>query len=69
MQEEKTFEASMDELELIVKQLEDGNIPLDQMIALYERGANLGKQLMKQLESYEGKVETLNAMLEDREEE
>lgn len=59
LEEKKTFEASMEELEGIVQKLETGNIPLNEMVALYERGAALGKHCMAMLDEYQGRLETL----------
>ncbi len=59
-EEKKTFEASMEELEGIVQKLESGNIPLEDMVALYERGAHLGKRCMAMLDEYQGRLETLD---------
>lgn len=59
-EENKTFEASMEELEGIVQKLESGNIPLEDMVALYERGALLGKRCMTMLDDYQGRIETLD---------
>ena len=36
-----TFEASMQRLDEIVKQLEKGDVPLDASLALFEEGAHL----------------------------
>ncbi len=55
------FEALMEELEMIVQKLESGKIPLEEMVSLYERGAALGKRCMQLLESYEGRLTTLNS--------
>ncbi len=57
---EVSFEASMEELEHIVQKLESGNIPLEEMVSLYERGAALGKHCMAMLDSYQGRLETLD---------
>ncbi|HWR23027.1 MAG TPA: exodeoxyribonuclease VII small subunit [Feifaniaceae bacterium] len=54
------FEALMEELESIVQKLEGGNSPLEEMVALYERGAALGKRCMELLDSYEGRLTTIN---------
>ena len=59
LEEKKTFEASMEELEGIVQKLETGNIPLNEMVALYERGAALGKHCMAMLDEYQGRLEAL----------
>ena len=37
----KDFEAAIAELESIVKKLEEGELPLEQSLALYERGMKL----------------------------
>lgn len=51
-----TFEATMEELDGIVRALEEGNIPLADMVELYEKGTLLGKECLKMLENYEGRV-------------
>ena len=33
-----TFERAIEELELIVKRLEDGKVPLEESVTIYERG-------------------------------
>lgn len=53
---ELTFEAAMRELEQVVDQLERGDVPLDQSIALYERGALLKKRCEATLKAAEEKV-------------
>lgn len=59
-EQKKPFEQSLSELESIVKALEDGNIPLEQMVLLYEQGAKLGKECLEVLDSYEGRIETIS---------
>ena len=44
MNEEKTFEQKQEELEKIVSRLENGNVPLEEMIQLYEQGIALYKE-------------------------
>jgi len=39
----KDFEAAIAELESIVKKLEEGDLPLEQSLALYERGVQLSR--------------------------
>lgn len=53
---EKSFEESLKELESIVKLLEEGEVPLNDMVSLYEKGAKLGKDCMKMLDNYSEKV-------------
>jgi exodeoxyribonuclease VII small subunit len=54
--EEMSFEQAMAELEQVVGQLERGEVPLDQSIALYERGAKLKSRCEKKLKDAEEKV-------------
>ena len=60
---EMTFEQAMAELERVVGQLERGDVPLDESIKLYERGAELKARCETKLKEAEEKVEriTLNA--------
>ena len=46
----KDFEAAIAELESIVKKLEEGDLPLEQSLALYERGVQLSRFCHAQLE-------------------
>ena len=55
----ETFEASLDELEKVVKELEAGDLPLDRSIELFERGMGLSDACRKQLEEAETRVEML----------
>jgi exodeoxyribonuclease VII small subunit len=63
MPEEKTsslsFEASLEELERIIKELEKGELPLEQSLALFESGMRLSAECKKQLEEAESRVEIL----------
>lgn len=54
-----TFEARLAELETVVKQLESGEIPLEQALELFERGVKLSETCRKQLEEAETRVEIL----------
>ena len=36
----KTFEASMERLEAIVRQLEQGNVPLEESLKIFQEGKN-----------------------------
>ena len=51
-----SFEEAMAELEHVVKQLETGDVPLEDSIRLYERGDALKKRCESQLKSAEEKV-------------
>jgi exodeoxyribonuclease VII small subunit len=54
-----TFEASLDELEKVVKALEAGDLPLDRSLELFSRGMELSDTCRKQLEEAETRVEML----------
>ena len=56
----KDFEAAIAELESIVKKLEEGDLPLEQSLALYERGVQLSRFCHSKLEEAERRVEILN---------
>ncbi|MCL2089548.1 MAG: exodeoxyribonuclease VII small subunit [Oscillospiraceae bacterium] len=51
-----TFEQKMAKLEEIVVTLEEGNLPLDQTLELYAKGATLSEELDKELTSAELKI-------------
>ena len=53
---EMTFEQAMSELERIVTQLERGDVPLEDSISLYEKGAELKKRCEAKLKEAEQKV-------------
>jgi exodeoxyribonuclease VII small subunit len=55
----ESFEASLDELEKVVKELEAGDLPLERSIELFERGMSLSDACRKQLEEAETRVEML----------
>jgi exodeoxyribonuclease VII small subunit len=54
-----TFEAGLEELERIVKELEKGDLPLEQSLALFETGMRLSADCKRQLEEAESRVEIL----------
>lgn len=53
------FEDNLDRLQVIVDQLEKGEVSLDDSIKLLEEGLNIGKKLNKQLEVFENKINDL----------
>jgi exodeoxyribonuclease VII small subunit len=61
-----TFESDLDRLTKIVDRLESGNIPLDEMLKLYEEGITLSKSLSGVLSEAELRVEKLRAMHEEQ---
>jgi exodeoxyribonuclease VII small subunit len=56
---EMTFEQAMAALEQVVSALEKGEVPLDQSIALYQRGADLRAHCAAKLRAAEEKVELI----------
>lgn len=56
----KDFEAALTELDTIVKKLEDGDIPLEQSLQLFERGVQLSRFCHARLEEAERRIEILN---------
>jgi exodeoxyribonuclease VII small subunit len=54
-----SFEDALRELEQVVGKLERGEVPLDESIALYERGAALKKRCETKLKEAEEKVAKL----------
>jgi exodeoxyribonuclease VII small subunit len=58
---EMSFEEAMAALEEVVSALEKGEVPLEQSIALYERGATLRAQCAGKLAAAEEKVELIRA--------
>jgi exodeoxyribonuclease VII small subunit len=55
----ESFEACLDELEKVVKELEAGDLPLERSLELFERGMGLSEACRKQLEAAETRVEML----------
>ena len=56
----KDFEAAIAELESIVKKLEEGDLPLETSLQLYERGVQLSRFCHARLEEAERRIEILN---------
>ena len=57
--DEMSFEQAIAALELVVGQLERGDVALDESIELYERGAALRKRCQDELKRAEEKVAKL----------
>ena len=54
-----TFERAIEELELIVKRLEDGKVPLEESVTIYERGEALKRRCEELLRQAEARVEKI----------
>ncbi len=55
----ETFEGALAALEGIVKQLESGELPLEEALELFENGLGLARRCQDQLASVERRVEVL----------
>jgi exodeoxyribonuclease VII small subunit len=60
-----SFESEFERLGAIVGRLEDGNIPLEEMLKLYEEGTVLAAKLSDTLKQAELKVRTLSKVHEE----
>lgn len=58
-EKEISFEEAMAELEGIVSQLENGDVPLEQAIELFQQGMKLSGLCTQKLEHMEKKIEML----------
>jgi exodeoxyribonuclease VII small subunit len=56
---QKTFEQSMKQLERIVQELEDGDLPLEKAIKKFEEGIKLTKLCSEKLDETEKKISIL----------
>jgi exodeoxyribonuclease VII small subunit len=56
----KSFESALAELESLVSQMESGQLPLEQSLAAYKRGAELLQYCQKSLADVEQHVRLLN---------
>ena len=54
-----SFEAGLQELENIVREMESGDVPLERSLELFEKGMKLSDACRKQLEEAETRVEML----------
>lgn len=58
-EENKSFEELMETLEVIVQELEKGNLNLDDSVAKFEEGMKISKECNKILESSEKRISIL----------
>lgn len=56
---QKTFEQSMKQLEKIVQELEDGDLPLEKALKKFEEGMKLTKLCSQKLDETEKKISIL----------
>ncbi len=55
----QTFESSLDELEQIVKRLEEGDMALEESLEMFERGVRLSRDCRERLTNAERRIEVL----------
>ena len=65
MENRKTFEENLKELETIVAELEKGELSLEDAISKFEKGIKVSKECNSKLEDAEKKI---NILLEGKEE-
>ncbi|MBY0298750.1 MAG: exodeoxyribonuclease VII small subunit [Methylobacterium sp.] len=53
------FEKALEELEGIVQRLEQGNVPLDESVAIYERGESLKRHCEQLLQRAEARIQRI----------
>ncbi|MFM6991379.1 MAG: exodeoxyribonuclease VII small subunit [Rhodoferax sp.] len=54
------YEQAMQELETLVQRMESGDLPLDQLLASYERGAALLQMCRDKLQAVENQIKVLD---------
>jgi exodeoxyribonuclease VII small subunit len=54
-----SFERAIEELESIVKRLEEGKVPLEESVAIYERGETLKRRCEELLRQAEARVDKI----------
>jgi exodeoxyribonuclease VII small subunit len=59
--EDLSFEDALRALEDVVRRLESGDVPLEDSIALYERGEELRKHCQKRLDAAQARIEKIVA--------
>ena len=62
MTERTTYEQAQRELDEIVGRLERGDVPIDDAIALWQRGEELYRSCVELLDAAEGRIEELSAI-------
>lgn len=60
MTENLDFEKAIKELERIVKELEENDLPLEEALKTFEQGINLSRYLVKCLDNAEKRIQQLS---------
>ena len=58
-QKNQTFEASLSNLEKIVRRLEEGDLPLEESLKLFEDGVRISRECQERLNQAERRIEIL----------
>jgi exodeoxyribonuclease VII small subunit len=58
-EKKQTFETSLRELERIVEKLEEGDLPLEDSLKLFEDGVRLSRECQERLNQAERRIEVL----------
>lgn len=58
-EKKQTFEASLQELERIVRRLENGDLALEESLKLFEDGVKLSRECQERLNQAERRIEVL----------
>ena len=61
------YEKNVSELEKIVEQLSTGKLTVEEGLALYQKGLELAKDSLNELNTVKGKINVLNKELEELE--
>lgn len=56
---QKNFESSLEALEKIVRELEQGDLPLEKSLELFEQGVRLSRECQERLSQAERRIEIL----------
>jgi exodeoxyribonuclease VII small subunit len=59
LQEDASFEQILDRLRLIVEELEEGSLPLERSLAVFEEGIHLSRLGARRLDAAEQRIEEL----------
>ena len=65
----ETYEAMTERLEAIVSRLQEGNIPLEEMIKLYEEGSKLALKSRETLDGYKARLDVIEKQRAEAEDE
>ena len=60
---ELTFEQAKEKLDGIVEKLSSGNLPIDQMVKLYEEGTELSQYCLNLLGAYEARLDQVDKIM------